>query len=181
MKESVTLLGIAGSLRKQSYNRALLIASQELLPSYCKLVIAELSDLPIYNQDEESPLPSSVASLKQQIKEADGILISTPEYNYSMPGLLKNVLDWASRPYGQNSWDGKPVAMMGATVGLQGTSRAQYHLRQVFVALNVRVLNRPELMISTASEKFNQEGQLSDPKTRQKLQEFLTAFLTSLK
>lgn len=180
MSKTVTLLGISGSLRKQSYNNSLLVAAKELLPAHCKLIIADLSELPCYNQDLENPLPPSVERLKQQIKEANGVLLATPEYNYSMSGLMKNVLDWVSRPYGNNTWDGKPVALMGASMGLQGTSRAQYHMRQVFVALNIKTFNRPELMISAASDKFDGEGKLQDPKTRQKLQEFLTGFLQFL-
>jgi chromate reductase len=134
MEKKVKILGFAGSLRKQSYNRGLLQAALEVAPSTnCNLEIFDLEGIPLYNQDEENKLPKSVVQLKAKVRAADAILIATPEYNYSIPGVLKNALDWASRPYGDNAWDNKPVAIMGASPGMQGTSRSQYHLRQVFV------------------------------------------------
>lgn len=173
----ITLLGITGSLRRQSYNRALLMAAKELLPSSCKLDIVDLGDLPLFNEDNENPLPPSVHKLKKQVQEARGILLATPEYNFSMPGVLKNGLDWVSRPSGQSAWDGKLIGMMGASQGQMGTSRAQYHLRQVFVALNMRTFNRPEFMLPSCGDKFDPSGKLIDPNARDKLSRFLKSFV----
>ena len=177
MENKIKILGIAGSLRKESYNKGLLKAALEVTPANCSLEIIDLADIPIYNQDEETNFPKSVVNLKAKIREADAILIATPEYNYSIPGVLKNALDWASRPYGDNAWDNKPVGIMGASPGLQGTSRAQYHLRQVFVYLNMHPLNKPEVMIATAQDKFDSKGNLTDLKARQKIGELLTALI----
>ncbi len=180
-KGQIKILGFAGSLRKQSNNKGLLQAALEVAPSNCILEIFDLKDIPLYNQDEEGTLPKSVALFKEKILKADAILIATPEYNYSMTGVLKNALDWGSRPYGTNAWNNKPVALMGASPALQGTSRAQYHLRQVFVTLNMHCLNQPELMIGTAQDKFDANGRLTDPKTRQKISELLAALIASIK
>ncbi|MBA2503937.1 MAG: NAD(P)H-dependent oxidoreductase, partial [Pyrinomonadaceae bacterium] len=122
MNQPVRILGIAGSLRRESYNRAALRAAAQLLPNDATLEIFELDGIPIYNQDEEGQLPSKVAELKARIRAADALLIATPEYNYSIPGVLKNAIDWASRPYGDSAWSGKPAAIMGASVGAFGTA-----------------------------------------------------------
>lgn len=175
MEKKVKILGFAGSLRKQSYNRGLLQAALEVAPSSCHLEIFDLVGIPLYNQDEENPLPQSVIHFKAKVRAADAILIATPEYNYSIPGVLKNALDWGSRPYGDSAWNDKPVAIMGASPAIQGTSRAQYHLRQVFVYLNMHPLNQPEIMVGSAQDKFDTKGSLTDPKTRQKIAELLTA------
>jgi chromate reductase len=180
MKKKIKVLGIAGSLRKQSYNRGLLQAALEVVPDDCSLEIFELDDIPIYNQDKEMSPPKSVVQLKEKIRAADAILLATPEYNYSIPGVLKNAIDWASRPYGDSAWENKPVAVMGASVGMQGTSRAQYHLRQVFVYLNMHPVNRPELMVPSAQDKFDAQGKLTDPKTRQKITELLNSLIESV-
>lgn len=177
MDKTVKILGIVGSLRKHSYNHGLMRAAMEQVPSHCKLEEFDIGEIPLYNQDDEANLPQSVAHLKAQVRAADAILIATPEYNYSMPGVLKNVLDWGSRPYGDNAWDNKPVAMMGASPAMQGTSRAQYHLRQVFVYLNMHPLNRPEIMVGSAQDKFDAQGRLTDPKTGQKVGELLMALI----
>ncbi len=177
MDKKVKILGIAGSLRKESYNRGLIRAAVEVAPSDCSIEVFDLKDILIYNQDEEGKLPDPVARLKAKVRESDAILIATPEYNYSIPGILKNAIDWASRPYGESAWDDKPVAIMGASPGLQGTSRAQYHLRQVFVYLNMHALNKPEIMLPTAQDKFDAKGNLTDAKARQKIGELLTALI----
>ncbi len=178
MEKKIKILGIAGSLRKQSYNRGLLQAALEVVPPNCQLDIFDLEEIPLYNQDKETNLPPSVVRLKTAVRAADAILIATPEYNYSIPGVLKNAIDWASRPYGDSAWDNKPVALMGASPALQGTSRSQYHLRQVFVYLNMHPLNRPELMIGSAENKFDSQGKLTDPKAHQKIGELLVALAT---
>jgi chromate reductase len=173
----LTILGIAGSLRKASFNRAALRAAQQLAPEGVKFEIFDLEGIPPFNQDEETRPPERVAQFKQRIRAADAILIVTPEYNYSVPGVLKNAIDWASRPYGDNSWDGKPVAVMGASVGAMGTSRAQYHLRQVFVFLNMYPLNRPEVMITNAPQRFDEKGNLRDEDTKAHIQKLLVALV----
>jgi len=175
MSATLTILGIAGSLRKDSYNRAALRAAQKLTPADMRIESFDLRGIPVYDQDQESRPPERVTQLKSAIRAADGILIVTPEYNYSVPGVLKNAIAWASRPYGDSAWDGKPVALMGASVGTLGTARAQYHLRQIFVFLNMFPLNRPEVMISAADERFDAQGNLTDKETSERIQKLLVA------
>src|SRR5262245_27565428 len=147
---SVHILGIPGSLRTHSYNRGLLRAAGKVLPGVVTLEVFDLEGVTLYNQDLDQHCPQRVTELKSRIRAADAILLATPEYNCSIPGVLKNALDWASRPYGDNAWDDKPMALMGASVGLMGTCRAQYHLRQMCVFLNMHPMNRPEVMVSSA-------------------------------
>ena len=171
----MTILGIAGSLRKQSYNRGLLRAAIQLAPDGVTVETFDLDDIPGFNQDKESQPPPRVSELKARIRAADAILFSTPEYNYSIPGVLKNAIDWASRPYGDSAWDEKPVAIMGASVGATGTARAQYHLRQMFVFLNMHAMNRPEVMVGNASKRFDQAGNLTDEETKEHIRKQLAA------
>lgn len=124
MQNAIHILGIAGSLRRASYNRAALRAAQQLVPPDATLDIFDLDGIPPFNQNEEQQPPVKVVELKTRGRAADAVLFVTPEYNYSIPGVLKNAIDWASRPYGDNAWDGKPVAVMGASVGRLGTARA---------------------------------------------------------
>src|SRR6476646_37712 len=161
---NIKILGIAGSLRKGSFNRMALKVAQGLVPAGATLDALDLPDLPGFNQDNEKTPPAAVSELKAKIRAADAILLVTPEYNYSIPGVLKNAIDWASRPYGDSAWIGKPVAVMGASVGVIGTARAQYHLRQVFVFLDMDPVNQPEVMIN-ASKSFDDQGNLTDPTT----------------
>ncbi|HEX3036813.1 MAG TPA: NAD(P)H-dependent oxidoreductase [Thermodesulfobacteriota bacterium] len=172
-KKQTTILGIAGSLRRGSYNRAALRAAQQLVPDDAKLEIFELDGIPGFNQDEEKNPPAKVVELKSRVRASDAILFVTPEYNYSIPGVLKNAIDWASRPYGDSAWNGKPVAVMGASIGMIGTARAQYHLRQVFVFLNMYPINQPEVMIGNAGERFDKEGNLTDEKTKDLIRQLL--------
>ena len=132
--DKLKVLGFAGSLRKGSYNKALLRAAENLLPENLILEIYDIDGIAPFNQDNE---PVKVKEFKSKIRGADALLIATPEYNYSVPGVLKNVIDYASRPYGDNPFDGKPVAIMSASVGMLGGARAQYHLRQTFIFLNI--------------------------------------------
>lgn len=166
-----------GSLRKGSFNHGLLLAALELAPQGMEIEILDVGQLPLFNQDLEMNLPKVVADFKDKVKASDAVLIATPEYNYSIPGVLKNALDWGSRPYGNNSFDDKPAAIMGASGGMTATARAQYHLRQTFVFLNVHALNRPEVMVPTAADKFDQNGKLTDQKTRDKIKELLEALV----
>lgn len=166
MSDTVTILGFAGSLRKGSFNKALLRAAGELLPADTKLEVFDLEGIPPFNQDLENALPERVKELKARIRAADAILIATPEYNYSVSGVLKNAIDWASRPYGDNAFDGKPVAVMSASIGMLGGSRAQYHLRQIFVYLNMYPVNKPEVMVPFAADKISQSGIVTDTATK---------------
>ena len=177
MSGVVRILGIAGSLRKASFNRAALRAAQQLVPADATLEIFDLDGIPPFNEDDEKTLPPRVAELKAEIRGADAILIVTPEYNYSIPGVLKNAIDWGSRPYGDNAWDGKPVAIMGASVGAMGTARAQYHLRQTFIFLNMHPVNKPEVMISTAAQRFDERGNLTDETSRRRVEQLLVALV----
>ncbi len=177
MEKIINILGFAGSLRKNSFNRSILRAALELVPGDAKLDIFDLEGIPPFNQDLESQPPDKVKEFKAKIRAADAILIVTPEYNYSMPGVLKNAIDAASRPYGDNAFDGKPVAMMGASVGMMGTARAQYHLRQCCVFLNMYPMNRPEVMVPLANEKIDLNGRVTDPKTREKIKELLESLV----
>ena len=177
MNDPIRILGLAGSLRKASYNRALLRAAQQLVPAGAKLDIIELDGIPPFNQDDEASPPASVVQLKARIKEADAVLFVTPEYNYSVPGVLKNAIDWASRPYGQNAWKGKPAAIMGASIGFVGTARAQYHLRQMMVFLDVPVVTQPEVLIGTAAKRFSDNGELTDETSRKLIVQLFEALI----
>jgi chromate reductase len=170
------IVGLSGSLRKGSYNSAALRAAQALVPEGTTIEIAEIGDLPLYNDDVRvAGYPAPVERLRRQLTEADAVLFVTPEYNYSVSGVLKNAIDWASRPPNQ-PFEGKPVAIMGASGGLFGTARAQYHLRQMLVFLNAFPVNKPEVMIGQAQNKFDEAGNLTDEPTR----EFIRKLLASL-
>ena len=173
MNKPITILGIAGSLRRESYNRGALRAAQQLVPEGATLDIFELDGIPGFNQDEEQNPPEKVMELKKRVREADTILFVTPEYNYSVPGVLKNAIDWASRPYGDSAWNGKPAAIMGASIGNIGTARAQYHLRQTMVFLNMFPINQPEVMIGNAADRFDAEGNLTDETTKDYIRRLL--------
>jgi chromate reductase len=173
MSGHVRILGIAGSLRRGSYNQAALRAAKLLVPENAEIDIFQLDGIPTFNQDDEKSPPSSVVELKKRIRSADAVLIVTPEYNYSIPGILKNAIDWASRPHGDSAWSGKSAAIMGASLGAIGTARAQYHLRQIFVTLNLFTLNQPEVTIADAAHRFDAEGNLIHEPTKQLIQELL--------
>jgi len=173
MNQPIRILGIAGSLRKGSYNHGALRAATELVPEGASIEIFEIDGFPGFNQDDEQNPPAKVAEFKRKIREADAILFVTPEYNYSIPGVLKNAIDWASRPYGDSAWNGKPAAIMGASIGGIATARAQYHLRQMMVFLNMFPVNQPEVMIGNAGEKFDEQGNLTDEATREFIRQLL--------
>lgn len=171
----VKILGIAGSLREDSHNKHLLRAASKLLPPSAQLEIFDLDGIPFYNQDVEAlAFPEAVKAFKKRIEEADALLISTPEYNHSYPGVLKNAIDWASRPYGKNSFDGKPTAVMSASPALFGGIAAQDHLKQVLLALNTRLVTQPAVIVSMAHQKFDQDGNLLDPNTQQFVRQLIT-------
>ncbi|SRR5579875_273687 len=176
MAETIKVFAICGSLRKGSYNRMALKAAAENLPPGMALdQYDRLAEIPPYNEDvRQQGFPPVVEDLCRRIREADGLLFVTPEYNYSMPGVLKNAIDWASRAPAQ-PFAGKPIAMMGASMGMFGTGRAQYHLRQTCVFLDMIPLNKPEVMIPQAQNKFDAQGRLTDEATRKFIQDLMAA------
>lgn len=176
--QAFKIVGIAGSLRRASWNRGLLRAAVEGRPDGIEIVTLDLDLVPPYNQDiEDEGDPSSVIALKDVIGLADALLIATPEYNNGMPGVLKNAIDWVSRPYGDNAWQGKPVAVMGASIGMLGSARAQYHLRQSFVFLNMYPVNQPEVLIASAAQRFNERGELTDETSRELIRKLLAELM----
>lgn len=178
MNEPVKILGFAGSLRRDSYNKAILRAALELLPKDTTLEIFDLEGIPPFNQDFETRMPEKAKEFKTKIKAADAILIATPEHNYSVPGVLKNAIDWASRPYGDNAFEGKPVAVMSASTGMLGGARAQYHLRQTFVFLNMHPINRPEVIVTYAQDKIDRDGKLVDNRSRESIKQLLESLVS---
>jgi chromate reductase len=181
---SIKVLAMVGSLRKGSYNKLALRAAMELKPAGMEIEVGEIGDLPLYDDDvREAGYPPPVQRLREQVRAADALLFVTPEYNYSVPGVLKNAIDWCSRPPDQ-PLDGKPAAIMGASTGKLGTARAQYHLRQICVFVNVLPLNRPEVMLAGAAKLFDAEGRLNDESTRKFIGDLLVslqAWTTRLK
>lgn len=175
--KDISILGFAGSLRKGSYNKALLRAALEVVPADATLEIFDIEGIPLFNEDLEGTPPEKVKVFKEKIKAADAILVATPEYNYSMPGVLKNAIDTASRPYGDNAWNNKPAAIMGASIGMLGTARAQYHLRQSMVFVNMHPLNQPEVMVPFAQKKFDNTGRLTDQETKDRVKNLLEALV----
>jgi chromate reductase len=164
--KTLRVLGISGSLRKSSYNTALLRTAQELAPADMTIEIFDLAPLPLYNEDVRAAgFPPVVQLLRDKIKAADALIFATPEYNYSMSGVLKNAIDWASRPPDQ-PFNEKAVAVMGASPSALGTGRAQYHLRQSCIFLNMHLVNKPEVMVAAAHTRFDERGALTDETTR---------------
>lgn len=178
MSDPVRILGFSGSLRAGSLNAALLRAAGELLPEGAVLEWADWRELPVYDQDLEAggQAPPSVVRLREQVAAAHAVLFATPEYNYSVPGGLKNAIDWVSRARPQ-PFDGKPAALMGASMGLLGTARAQYHLRQIGVFLNLRFVNKPEVMVGAAHTKVDAEGRLTDETARKLIGQLVAALV----
>jgi len=178
MSEAITILGIAGSLRRLSYNKGLIRAAIALAPEGVTIEpFEQLADIPPYNADVEAKGdPEPVRTMKDRIRAADALLIATPEYNYSVPGVLKNAIDWASRPPRESPMRGKPVAVMGASPGAWGTVRAQLALRQSFVFTESLCMVRPEVLVSHAKDKFDAQSELTDGPTR----EFVRALVVGL-
>ncbi|WP_418432479.1 NADPH-dependent FMN reductase [Bilophila wadsworthia] len=176
MNPTLNILGISGSLRAQSRNTGLLRFAKQCLPPTVNFQIAELADVPFYNADRCDSKPEPVQMLIRQVTEADALVLACPEYNYSIAPALKNALDWVSREPDCAPFNGKPVAIMGAGGGM-GTSRAQYHLRQVCVYLNLRPVNKPEVFSNAFSASFNESGDLIDPSLQQQVTALMNALL----
>src|ERR1700726_959832 len=173
--KAISVLGICGSLRKASFNHAALDIAIELRPPGMEVTIADISQIPLYDEDVRAQgFPPPVETLRQQIKAADALLFACPEYNYSMSGVLKNAIDWASRPPDQ-PFAGKPAAIMGAAAGMAGSARAQYDLRRSCVFLDIHPLNKPEVLIGQAQTKFDASGRLTDDAARGFIRDILVS------
>ena len=171
--KNYNFVAIVGSLRKQSYNKMLLKVAQKLLPENIKIEVLPIDDVPLYNADiHEEKVPESVDKLNDAIKAADALIFVTPEYNYSVPGVLKNVIDHISSSP-KKPFDMKAVGIFGASTSLLGTARAQYHLRQIMVANNAFILNKPEIMVTEAKKKFDEKGNFNDKNTEKMLYDFM--------
>ncbi|PPD58081.1 NADPH-dependent FMN reductase [Dehalogenimonas etheniformans] len=175
MQTKIKVLGFAGSLRQGSFNRMLLKTAVELAPPGIDLQVFDLAPIPPFNQDQEHSLPGVVREFKSLIDAADAILFVTPEANYSVPGVMKNAIDWASRPHGDNSFKDKPAAIMSASTSSLGGARAQYHLRQMMVFLEMHPVNKPEVMVPLAAQAFDSDGNLIDQKARDLVKQLLNA------
>lgn len=173
----MNILIIYGSARKDSLNKAVAHSAPALAPAGMDMTVSGLPAFPLYDQDMETAFPAVVSEFKNKIRAADGIIVVTPEYNRSVPGVLKNVIDWTSRPYGDSAWDGKPVGILGATGGNVGTAVAQNHLKQIMNYLNAHVLGQPEFYMSGAAEKIA-NGEIIDEKTKEVLKKYLETFKT---
>jgi chromate reductase len=167
---------LVGSLRKESFNRKLALALKTIAPAPLALEIVEIGQLPLYNQDDDANPPSASVAFKKRIAEADAVLFVTPEYNRSVPGVLKNAIDIASRPYGKSAWDGKPGAVISLSPGAIGAFGANHHLRQSLVFLNVPAMPQPEAYVGGAADLFDEHGAIRKPETKQFLEKFLAAF-----
>lgn len=181
MTSAIHLVGFSGSLRKKSYSTAALRAALALAPEGVTTERIDIAGIPLYNEDvKEKGNPDAVRQLREKIAAADGVVLSTPEYNYSTSGVLKNAIDWASRPPEQ-PFEAKPIALISSSPGVLGGSRAQYHLRQMFVFMNGLVLNRPEVMIGGVMKKFDDAGALIDESTREILTKQMAALVELIK
>ena len=175
MTTPINVLAFTGSLRQKSYNRSALFAARDLAPEGVSVAVYELADIPPFNEDFETHPPEPVRDFKHRIAAADALLVSTPEYNHSIPGVLKNAIDWASRPAATTPLNGKPLGIMGCTTGPWGTARAQMALRLIAVSVNMHTLNRPFVQIAQAATKFDADGRLTDEPTRQQIHTLMQA------
>lgn len=176
MSTTYNVAVLVGSLRKDSMNRKLANALSKLAPESLKLTIVEIGDLPFFNQDHEGDPSQAVIDFKQKIKAANAVLFVTPEYNRSIPGLLKNAIDTGSRPYGQSAWSGKPGAVISVSPGAVGGFGANHHLRQVLASVNVPTMPQPEAYIGNGGKLFDENGGLTEQSTAEFLKKFLIAF-----
>ena len=174
-KPIIRILGISGSGRRRSYNTALLEAAKELLPEGAALDAYDVSAFPLFNQDLEVEIPAAIRRFKEKVRRADAILFATPEHNYSISAVLKNAIEWGNRPEEDNSWDGKPAAIMSASTSPRGGARAQLHLRQIMVDLNMYPINSPQLLLARSQEHFDANLKLTNSQFRGILRELLTS------
>ena len=179
--KNIQIAAFSGSLRKGSYNTYLIMAFKKLMPENVTLNLIDISQLPFINQDLEDNLPAPVTELHKIIDNADAVLLATPEYNRSYSPVLKNALDWGSRPEGKNKWAKKPAAVVGCTPYMLGAFGAQNHLRQVMMYLDMYVLQQPEFYLGKAAEKFNDQGELTDQQTIDLIKNFWEVFLSWIK
>lgn len=179
--KQIKIAGISGSLRQGSYNTGTILAAKELLPDNVVMDMISLSDIPMFNEDVESQgIPQAVVDFKERLAGVDAVLIASPEYNFSFSALLKNALDWASR--GENTpLYGKPLAIISASPSMLGGARGQYQLRQVCVSLNLLPVCKPEVFISSAHTKFDENGKLTDETTKELIKELLDALINNVK
>jgi chromate reductase len=171
------IIAVSGSLRKDSFNTRLLQEVVKFAPEGMEIEIFDIGGLPLYDQDLEQAFPVEVQKLKDAIKRADGIIIATPEHNRSIPSALKNAIDWASRPWGQNSFPGKSVLVIGASVGPIATAVAQQHLKQIMLYLDAHVIGQPEFYLGNVQDKFNDKGELTDEATKEHIQKALVVLM----
>ena len=176
MPQTRNVAVIVGSLRKESYNRKMALAMAALAPESLKLEIVEIGQLPHYNQDDDTDPPAPWAAFRQRIAQADAVLFVTPEYNRSVPGVLKNAIDVASRPYGKSAWSGKPAAVISVSPGAIGGFGANHHLRQSLVFLDVPAMQQPEAYVGGADKLFDASGALTNEGTRKFLAGFMEKF-----
>jgi chromate reductase len=181
VEEKVKILGLVGSLRKNSFNKALMRAAIEVVPENAEIEVFDIAGIPAFNQDFEKDPPQIIKEFKAKIKAANALLIATPEYNYSIPGVLKNAIDSASRPKADKVFDGKTVAIMSASTGRFGGARAQYHLRQAFIFLNLFPINSPEVMLAQADKNVDENGNLTNEETRKLIKQLLEELITLTK
>ncbi|PWI58703.1 NADPH-dependent FMN reductase [Sulfoacidibacillus thermotolerans] len=167
------IVGISGSLRKESYNTKLLQSASELLPPFVTYTAADISQLPLYNQDLENEVPSAVLQLVDLAKSADAFIFTTPEFNFTISAALKNAFEWLSRSMFGSPLARKPAAIAGATLGAYGTAKAQVHLRDILHGLDMRPVSRPEVLVSFAAQKFSPEGKITDEVTRDFLKQLM--------
>lgn len=174
------IIAISGSLRKDSFNSHLAKAAIELAPDGVEIELVDISSIPLFNQDLDQQFPEAARVFKDKVRQADGVIFATPEYNRSIPGVLKNAIDWASRPYGDNAFAGKTVFVTGASIGPIAAALAQYHLKQIMLYLDARVIGQPEFYLGNAGSKFDANGNLTDESTKEHLKKALEVLVSQL-
>lgn len=181
MQGKIKILGFAGSLRKESYSKAILREAKSLAPKDVEVEIFDLEGIPLFNQDLENPLPKIVSEFKKKIEEADGIFMVAPEQNFSISAALKNAIEWGSRPEGKNSFNDKPAALITVSTGMRGGARAEGHLRQICVDINLHTMSKPRVYVDNADKKIDEEGKLTDETMRERIGAFMAAFTDWIK
>ena len=176
MTDSIDVVGIVGSLRRQSFSRRLARALASVAPDTLKVDLVPIGGLALYNQDEDTEAPAPWREFRERVRRADAVLFVTPEYNRSIPGALKNAIDVGSRPYGQSAWNGKPCAVVSCSPGAQGAFGANHHLRQCLVFLNMPVMQQPEAYIGGVDKVVDEQGGFTNPSTREFCQGVMASF-----